>query len=439
MRLETIRLLADNGSPLEVTLKVRENDVLVTRDGATVQEQLSANPMGDLMAALTHYPREVWINGENMETAPWAGLGNVRISHAGEDEVGSHPKREEWRLKADIPSPAFTARVGGLMVRTRAKTQLDDKLTGHYFTPTGEDEGQHHIPLSAVRVRAFMEIETGEIGDLQEGFNGPEVPDGSELEKRVLGRAQRMIRRTMARPEMPPRYPGRPYGRPTKGENANEYYDEPYAIGVRGKPIVITPWDDGADMDNSIFITAVENLYRQDSELVPVLEWGSSMGGAPIPPAGPEVLKTREVTFETRDHPGHPVWAESITMILEMEDGSVTRHPCGFLLEGTAEYEAEARIVPWEIGKEELRRLLTRAYWTQEGTEHHDWDTLREARQELEERMAILAEHLGGNTSKAARDELQRALDRLHPSIPMPEERITVTSRDGKLQLTLNP
>ena len=151
------------------------------------------------------------------------------------------------------------------------------------------------------------------------------------------------------------------------------------------------------------------------------------------------MLKTREVTFEIRDHPGHPVWAESITMILEMEDGSVTRHPCGFLLEGAGEYEAEARIVPWEIGKEELRRLLTRAYWTQEGTEHHDWDTLQEARQELEERMAILAEHLGGNTSQAARDELQRALDRLHPSIPMPEERITVTSRDGKLQLTLNP
>ena len=62
MRLETIRLLADNGSPLEVTLEVRENDVLVTRDGTTLQEQLSTHPREDLMAALTHYPREVWIN-----------------------------------------------------------------------------------------------------------------------------------------------------------------------------------------------------------------------------------------------------------------------------------------------------------------------------------------------------------------------------------------
>ena len=73
MRLETIRLLADNGSPLEITLEVRENDMLVTRERTTLQEQLSTDPLGDLKRALAHYPREVQYQRGNAGHSPLAG------------------------------------------------------------------------------------------------------------------------------------------------------------------------------------------------------------------------------------------------------------------------------------------------------------------------------------------------------------------------------
>ena len=442
MRLETIRLLADKGSPLEITLEVRENDILVTREGTTLQEQLSADPLGDLKRALAHYPREVRINGETLDTAPWLGLGSVTLTGP---NLNGETDREDWKLKLmpgeRTPSAVFDGHIAGVMARMRTSWAFRKKLMSHYFTPAWEADKQHHTPLSAVQVTAFVEIQADELLQLHDNPMGlTEIPERSELENRVLERAQAMIKRTMERPEMPAQYSGRIYGRPTKGETANEHYDDTYAVGVHGKhgkPVIITLWDDGEEMENSTFVTVVENLYRNDSELVPVLEWESGVGNATIPPADPGTPRTRRVTFEVQDHPANPAWAESITMLLEMADGAVSRHSCDFWMEGAMEYEAEAKVVPENITKEEISDLLTRGYWVNQ--EYHDWDGLKEARQELEERMEILAEHLVGNTSRAAREEMQRLLDHFHASIPLPEERITVSSRDGKLQLTLNP
>ena len=60
------------------------------------------------------------------------------------------------------------------------------------------------------------------------------------------------------------------------------------------------------------------------------------------------------MTFEVQDHPANPAWAESITMLLEMADGTVSRHSCDFWMEGPVEYEAEAKVVPENITKEEI-------------------------------------------------------------------------------------
>ena len=439
MRLETIRLLADNGSPLEVTLEVRENDVLVTRDGTTLQEQLSADPLGDLRAALTHYPREVRINGEPLDIAPWPGLASVTLTSP---NLNGEPNRENWKLRLMLgdrtPSAVFDGRIAGVMARMRTSWDFRKKLMSHYFTPAWETDKQHHIPLSMVEVTAFVEIQADELLQLHDNPKGAaEIPEGSKLENRVLERAQAMIEHTMERPEMPARHPGRVYGKPTKGEMANEHYDDTYAVAVHGKPIIVTPWDDGGEMENSTFVTVVENLYRNDSELVPVLEWSSSMGNAAIPPADPGTPRTRGATFEVQDHPANPAWAESITMLLEMADGTVSQHSCDFWFDGAAECEAEAKVVPENVCKEEIAELLTRAYWTNQ--EFREWEQMRNARDSLRERMTILAEHLLGNTSRAARKELQLLLDGFQASFPLPEERITVSSRDGKLQLTLNP
>ena len=432
MKLETIRLLADDGSPLEVTLEKTEKETLLTRGGVTVSEHPSDDPLQDLSTALTHYPGEVWINGEKLDTTPWPGLGKVSMTDPDDSQ-----KSRKVELGEKTPGDFINAYVGGITIRMNLGWLLRKKTTNCYFTPSEGKELHHHTPLSSVEVQAILEIDAREVNKMKQTIIGPEVPENSLLEERIVERAEAMIQRTMERPEMPPRYDGKVYGRPTKGEWGSEHYDEPYAIGVEGRPIVITQEEDGGYMDNAVFVTIVENLYRDDSELAPVMEWGGGVSGTMIPGADDDMARTREVTFDIKDHTGHPAWAESITMRIEMEDGTVNLHDCSFHLEGTAEWEASARIVPGRMGKEDIAALLTQAYWTDR--ELNDWDEMKQAREDLEEQMGILAEHLMGNTDKAVRDEMQLALDRIHPTIPFPEEKITLTSRDGRLQLTLNP
>ena len=434
MKPETIRLLADDGSPLELTLEKTEKETLLTRGGVTVSEERCADPLDDLRQALAHYPREVRINGDKLDTTPWPGLG--RVSMADPDDP---QKSRKVDLGEKETGDSMDAHVGGVATRMNLGWRLRKKTTDFYFTPTEGTgkEHRHHTPLSIVKVQAILEIDAGEMDEMKMTMIGPEAPENSLLEERIVGRAMAMIQRTMERPEMPPRYAGKVYGRPTKGNHAEEHYDEPYAIGVTGKPIVVVQDEDGGDMDNAVFVTIVENLYRDDSELAPVMEWGGGMSGTLIPGADDDMAKTREVTFDIKDHTGHPAWAESITMRIELDDGTVSLHDCSFHLEGTAEWEASARIVPDRMGKEDIAALLTQAYWIDR--ELNDWDEMKQAREHLEEQMGILAEHLMGNTDKAVRDEMQLALDRIHPTIPFPEEKITLTSWDGRLQLTLNP
>ena len=77
MRLETIRLLADNGSPLEITLEVRENDMLVTRERTTLQEQLSTDPLGDLKRRWPTTPGRCISTGKRWTQPP----GRTRERH----------------------------------------------------------------------------------------------------------------------------------------------------------------------------------------------------------------------------------------------------------------------------------------------------------------------------------------------------------------------
>ena len=434
MNLEALRLLRDNSRPLQVTLEETENEILLTRDGTTVSDQRSADALTDLKRALAHHPQEVWINGERLETTPWTGLGRVTLT-----EPGSPMSHRGIDPGEKTPGPPINAYVGGVATQINTGLRLGKRTTDIYFTPREETgrEHHHHTPLSTVQVQAFLEIEAGELDEIKARGTILQIPENSPLEERIIVRAEAMIQRTMKRREMPPRYSGEIYGRPTRGEQGEEHCEEPYAIGVEGKPVVIVQDDDDGEMENSVFITIVENLYREDSELVPVMEQEVITGRAVIPPAGPEAQRTRSVAFDIEDHPSHPAWAERITMKIELEDGTRSAHDCSFHLCGTAEWGAEMKIVPRRVERQEITDLLTRAYWTRQ--ENQNRDEFRQNREEYEERMDILAEHLVGNTIRAVREELQRMLDQLHPSIPIPEEKITVTSWNGKLQLTLNP
>ena len=246
-----------------------------------------------------------------------------------------------------------------------------------------------------------------------------------------------MIERTVDRKELPKPYEGKAYARPMTGPRGAEYFTKPYPIGVTGTPILLD--DDWDDIDNAKFTTIVENLYGIDAKLAPVLEGATNLkGGMIIPAVGDEAVMVENVTFDIDVDPDCETKAKNISMQVEPENDQVFRYPCHFHILGNSESEAEVKIIPGAINKERLTDMLFQAFWLEE--EWASWDEMKYQRVELNERMRSLAMHIMGETTEAVTREFQRMLDRFHTVVPLPsKEKISVTSQDGRLQLTLNP
>ena len=77
-----LKLLADDGRPLDITVREQEEGrIAVTRDGREETCLGSRSWLGD---SLRFYPRTVTVNGENLETLPWPGLAPGRGPGAGD-------------------------------------------------------------------------------------------------------------------------------------------------------------------------------------------------------------------------------------------------------------------------------------------------------------------------------------------------------------------
>ena len=319
----------------------------------------------------------------------------------------------------------------------------EERYENPVLHPQQDSALRHHVLLETVILTAFMEIETWEIEHRsskpgKQRLAEPDHSKGSDLEKAVMTRAQAMIKRTMDREEMPKPYKGKAYARPMTGPRGPEHFTAAYPIGVMGTPILLD--DDWDGMDNAEFTTIVENLYGTDAKLVPVVAGPTHLlGGMIIPEVGDEAIRVENVTFDIDVDSDCETHAKNISMKVELEKDQVFRYPCQFHILGDCEREAEVMIIPGGINKDRLTNMLFQAFWLQE-----DWATSSEVeyqRDELKERMQSLAMHVMGETTEAVTREFERMLERFDTVIPLPsEEKISVTSRDGRLQqLILNP
>ena len=441
MDLKLLKLLQNNNTMLVITVEEKGKQAMITRDGVSVEEQ-SKDIFKRLKEALAFYPEEVWINREKMEPTQWPGLAQVRIMEQDEDGWERNSNRNV-DLGAPIPVPGFNAIVGGVMTSVRLTNQQKKDTRVQYFTPKQDSALKHHVPLQTIILTAFMEIETWEIEASE--FKAREskdsqslaIPKGSDLEKTVMNRAQAMIKRTMDCKELPKPYEGKAYARPITGPRGAEHFTAAYPIGVMGTPILLD--DDWDATDNAEFTTIVENLYGTDAKLVPVVAGPTSMlGGMIIPEVGDEAVRVENVTFDIDVDSDCKTHAKNISMKVQLEKDQVFRYPCQFHILGDCESEAEVMIIPGGINKDRLTNMLFRAFWLQE--EWASWDDVKYQRDELNERMHSLAMHVVGETTEAVTREFQRILERFHTVVPLPSEgKISVTSQDGRLQLTLNP
>ena len=439
MKLDMLRMLADNGQPLVVEIHQEENGTQVTRGNRMVEKHGGPElTLQELQEALEFYPRAVTVNGEHLKTRAWPGLARVKITLPETDGSDSW-RRKEIEFPGNVRPGWKNALAGGVFCRINTP-RWDDGNHGQnarYFTHAGLPDDGNHVPLSAVNLEAFLELKTSELDIIQENRNSLEIPGDAWIPGDVTLRRQNMIERTLLQPNMPTPWDGRTYSRPLQGPDANEHGGEPYAAGVRGTPLVIDGAETGDRFSNDLYLTVVENLVRGKSLLVPVMDGQQDVGGVRTDGPGAEAARAKNITFEILQHPENPGWARSITMRIMLQDGVEHVQECSFQLSGQYESDAGTVVVPGAIRKEELTEILTRAYWPD--TEWRSWDDVKEERMLIRERMEVLAEHAFGNTREGIRMELQRMADRFYSRVPLPSETIQVKSRNGRLEIVLNP
>ena len=436
MNLGTLKALADNGKPLDLTVTEREGRSWVSRDGgAEMMLDNDRYPLEMLRAQLAHHPGEVWINGESLPTTPAPRMARVEtLEPRGPNTADDMPVKlmleaEDYRHL----DTRFNAIAGGICCFIGQKFQKNEMERSVYFSPSEHHGKQHHRFLRKIALRTHTEIRTEELDQLQEDRWEMEIPSNSDLEQMVILRRQAMRDRTMKLSGMPKIHRGPVYLYVLGGKREDPEFDIPVPMAVTGTPLVVN--QDKTGLQDSELVTVVEALYRSDCELVPVRDAPGSMIGAMAEVPGEEAAHAERVDFVIQEE--KPNSSGDITIHLILEDGQSFDIPGEFHLTGDRESEAEQRIKPGSMTPEELRDILVRAYW--DWGEQTSWEGKKLQRQEARGRMHNLATHLCGDNETAVRNELQRILESAHTPVPRPKAPVTMTSRDGGMTITMNP
>ena len=431
MNLELLKMLADNGQPLNLSAREEDEKLMISRDGGPpLPSRWFPGALELLRKSLTHYPREVWINGESAETSPPPQTAMAWV----QTPQGPCISRIQDEMLRDTGSEvlprSFNTIAGGVCCETVFQTGEEEERQSIYLSPVPESGNGNHRLLSAIRLKPHTEILTEELVQLQHERNRIQIPRGSALEHRTSIRRRLICENTKAQPDMPEEFIGTVFFYPLTSWDGELIRAAP--MQVLGQPVVIP--DEGPE-DNGQFVTAVETLISGDSGMMPAREGGGQVQGQWFPGPGPEVTRLHEIRFT--QEPEETQNPERITMTGRLSDGTPLSLPARFCLSGDEELFAECSVIPGQIPQQDLTDILMRAYWTDE--DHQDWDRRLHSYQEMTGRMTNLATHLLGDNPGAYREEMQRALEQFHTQIPQPGEQVTVTSSNGRMTMTFNP
>ena len=445
MNLETLKLLADDGSPLALTTQTINNKLWVTREGRgrtaiTIGSYASAEwALEGLRNALAHYPRPVTIDGERLETTPAPGAARVMVLEPrGPDISGA---REETFPLDESPEAQpignrYNAMVAGVRCRIKADPPQWEKDESIYLNRGTERWDRNHGPLRVVKLEAHTQVTPEEVAEMATDWNLPTVPSGSRLEQRTQERRRAMRQRTQTMEGMLPRYEGEVYFYPLTGEMGSTWF-EPAPIWVDGQPVEIE--QDTQDMTDAEWLSVVDALLQDPSEMVPVITQNTHiMGGCIKPGRNVTTVVTVETLTEPEREDNGEVKGIRLKLGMETPEGEAQAWTIMGRIFLTGEYEGETtwRVVQETISRDELQDILIRALWRD--NDEDSWDENNYQYDLLQERMGHLATHILGDPVGAIREEMQSRVNRIHPSVPLPEAPVETTSEDGRWTLRLN-
>ena len=245
-----------------------------------------------------------------------------------------------------------------------------------------------------------------------------------------------MRQRTQTTEGMPLSHMGKVYLYPLTGEMGSAWF-EPVPIWVDGQPVEVE--QAAENMTDAEWLSVVDALLRDPSGMVPVITRSTRLMGACIRPSKSvtTVVTVERMTEPEREDNGD-VTEIRLKLGVETPEGEaqVMTIPGRILLKGEYENEMTWRVVQADISRDELQDILTRALW--HDNDDDSWDENNYQYDLLQERMGHLATHILGDPVGAIREEMQNRVDRVHPSVPLPDETVEVTSKDSRWTLRLN-
>ena len=434
---KALKTLAHRGHPLELTVDPDPHDPtkayrIDTADGrsCTIRQPLSNQELDNLRSALKHYPDDVTINGEPVETTPFPDLARAHLTSYPDNDDRAHGVSYFPDLPSHhTPGNAFVAGVCTYI------SVPDHDFPFRYHTPaTGGND--FWTKANEVSLHPFWVITSTELELFQNPLDKTlKVEKNAPIHTTLMQRATAQLERTLLHPALPPRHQGQIHRYLLEPEHDTSHFRAGAPIIISGTPIQI---DDC--MDRPLTVTFTQALYAANQKFVPVAEYqgrhndvcehyfATYLGHQRTPPAHDSAWAIDKadvitLTFQVEEHPGH-------------DDSEVITLHTPFLLDGDP-WHPKVSYVPGRISKEDLAQAMELAYW--QTRDHASWDDLKDDLNANARRMHQLVSAALDNPDHVFQEALQRHADAFESEIPQPSRPLTVLSKNGRLSITYNP
>ena len=202
--LSTLRMLAYDGRPLDITIRQDPEDrtfTLVERDG---ESRRSRSREADIINSLAHYPGPVRINGKETPATPFPDRAHFRITRQDQDWGRNRSETME-----DPPGGKPRTRHNAYAAGVLCYIHLEGQQNMNILLALRAARGKSWQGAIKVELTPAYRLEQDELGLLEESRYGiPEAPAGSELHRELQKRAARQLEESAAHPKAPPRHEG---------------------------------------------------------------------------------------------------------------------------------------------------------------------------------------------------------------------------------------
>lgn len=430
---QTLRILADNGHPLDITTEEHSryhHTVHVKDRGSfTSRGYLDTDLLQTHLASdLQFYPREVRINGQQIQRTTFPDLPRVTVtSH--HNHTDFYPNTKTVPL---VPGYGLHQSHNALIAGVLTKMHHPAK-PANYFTP-GPSSFPHWQPALKVSITPVSVVTAEELSKLSDTEINLLMSRQSilPLTKTLEARDAEQVQRALDHANAPPRYDGPIHHYALTHPDlhrTSEFFRQGEPIIARGTPVAIQP----ECLSNPEFISLAEALYNHDQDLVPVQPGDNPRRAV----TDIELAKDQSTSDKSSCLQKVPSMTLSLGLDGQPPDRKIPVHLWMTYDDLTESIDRIFHTARNNLTQEYLTDCLIRAFWVDTNSVNRDRDEDRMAQFAFD--MTCLAKAALEDPGEAYRQKLQQYLDDFTTDLPAPDVEITVTSSNQNLSMVYRP